>query len=268
MVMRRTLILIIIVILTISIWAQTEMEENTAQDTLNIETVVIDTLKEKIDPRLLLVEMNNFLDEKREIEDQLFLPHLIYKENFHLSSPFNLNVRIRKNGFSEIPFATGNLQTVQNNRNIFRTIYKRGNIFYNSYGYSLPVAITETYMGLGDKDMNNSWIWSSPLHLNRGTITLEIEAEDLLLDCLALRNSQHIRSAKPKVTFNQIDHTTYKVNIEGGDEPFWLVLNEGFNSPSSFCRRSLKADNKLFISQYMLSLSDRSSNNEITSLKA
>ena len=176
--MRRTLILIIIVILTISIWAQTEMEENTAQDTLNIETVVIDTLKEKIDPRLLLVEMNTFLDEKREIEDQLFLPHLIYKENFHLSSPFNLNVRIRKNGFSEIPFATGNLQTVQNNRNIFRTIYKRGNIFYNSYGYSLPVAITETYMGLGDKDMNNISV-----SLMKGSI-LGIPKLDMQLDYL------------------------------------------------------------------------------------
>ena len=153
--MKRTLILIAIVILTACIWAQMEMEENTAQDTLNIETVVIDTLKEKIDPKLLLVELNDFLQEKRETEDDFFLPHLIYKENFHLSSSFNLNMRIRKNGFSEIPFATGNLQTVQNNRNIFKTIYKRGNIFYSSYGYSLPVAITETYMGLGEIDMNN-----------------------------------------------------------------------------------------------------------------
>ncbi len=153
--MKRSLILITIFILTTCIWAQTEIEEITAEDTLNIETVVIDTLKEKIDPRLLLIELNDFLEEKREMEDYFFIPHLIYKENFHLNSPFNLNMRIKKNGYSEIPFATGNLQTVQNNRNIYSAMFKRGNIFYNSYGYSLPVAITETYMGLSDIDMNN-----------------------------------------------------------------------------------------------------------------
>lgn len=153
--MRRFIIIIAIVILTTYIWAQTELEEDAPQDTLNIEPAILDTLEKRIDLKLLLIEMNNFLDDKRKMEDDLFLPHLIYKENFHLSSPFDLNVRIKKNGFSEIPFATGNLQTVQNNRNIYNTIYKRGNIFYNSLEYSLPAAITETCMGLGDIDMNN-----------------------------------------------------------------------------------------------------------------
>ncbi len=153
--MRRFIIIMAIVILTTYIWAQAELEEDAPQDTLNIEPTILDTLEERIDPKLLLVEMNNFLDEKRKMEDDLFLPHLIYKENFHLSSPFDLNVRIKKNGFSEIPFATGNLQTVQNNRNFYNIIYKRGNIFYNSLEYSLPAAITETYMGLGDNNMNN-----------------------------------------------------------------------------------------------------------------
>ncbi len=155
MVMRRFIIIMAIVILTTYIWAQIELEEDAPQDTLNIEPAILDTLEGRIDPKLLLVEMKNFLDDKRKMEDDLFLPHLIYKENFHLSSPFDLNIRIKKNGFSEIPFATGNLQTVQNNRNIYNTDYKRGNIFYNSLEYSLPVAITETYMGLGDIDMNN-----------------------------------------------------------------------------------------------------------------
>ncbi len=153
--MRRFIIIFVFIVFTTCVWSQTELEENTSQDTLNIEQAIIDTLEEKIDPKLLLVEMENFLDEKRKIENDLFIPHPIYKENFHLSSPFNLNLRIMKNGFSEIPFATGNLQIVQNNRSIYKTIYKRGNIFYNSYAYSLPVALTEIYMGLGDYDMNN-----------------------------------------------------------------------------------------------------------------
>ena len=153
--MRKFIIILAIVVFSTYILAQTEMEENTAQDTVNTEIAILDTLEERIDPKLLLAELSNFLDDKREMENDLFLPHLIYKENFHLSSPFNLNIRITKNGFSEIPFATGNLQTVQNNQNIYNTIYKRGNIFYNSLEYSLPVAITETYMGLGDIDMNN-----------------------------------------------------------------------------------------------------------------
>ena len=153
--MRRFILISVIVILATCVWSQTGFEEIDSPDTLNIETVTIDTLEEKIDTKLLLVEMNNFLDEKRKSEEDLFLPHLIYQENFHLSSPFNLNMRIAKNGFSEIPFATGNLQTVQNYRSIYNTTYKRGNIFYNSWEYSLPVALTETYMGLGDNNMNN-----------------------------------------------------------------------------------------------------------------
>ena len=124
-------------------------------DSLNTQPSVIDSLKENIDPKLLLTEMNNFLDEKRKMEVEFFIPQLIYNENFHLSSPFNLNVHIKKNGFSEIPFSIGNLQIIQNNQNIYNTTFKRGNVFYNSFGYSLPVAITETYMGLGDIDMNN-----------------------------------------------------------------------------------------------------------------
>ncbi|MEA2095073.1 MAG: hypothetical protein U9P73_00070 [Candidatus Cloacimonadota bacterium] len=153
--MRKFLVTVAIAVFAACVWAQTEIEENAAQDTINIEQAVLDTLENRIDPKLLLIEMNNFLDEKRKMENEFFLPHLIYKENFHLSSPFNLNMRIIKNGFSEIQFATGNLQTVQNNRNIYNTIYKRGNIFYSSWEYSLPVALTETYMGLGDIDMNN-----------------------------------------------------------------------------------------------------------------
>jgi len=153
--MKRFLILIVIIILTICIWAQTEIEEDTAQDSIKIETVVIDTLDERIDPKQLLVEIIKFLNDKKQMDREFFLPYLIYKENFHISSPFNLNLRITKNGFSEIPFTTGNLQTVQNNQNIYKRIYKRGNIYYNSLEYSLPVAITETYMGLGDIDMNN-----------------------------------------------------------------------------------------------------------------
>lgn len=153
--MKKIIIISAIVVLATCVWAQTEIKENTIQDTLNIETVVIDTLEEKVDPKMLLVEMNNFLDEKKKIDDNIFIPHLIYKENFHLSSLLNLNMRINKNGFSEIPFATGNLQIVQNNQNIYSTHYKRGNLFYNSWRYSLPIALTETYMGLGDYDMNN-----------------------------------------------------------------------------------------------------------------
>jgi len=152
----RRLFLILATVFSLSfLSAQTELEETSQPDSLNNQTVLIDSLEKKVDPTILLDEMNNFLAEKRKNEDDLFIPHLIYKENFHLSSPFNLNKRITKNGFTEIPFATSNIQTVQNNRNIYNSEYKRGNIFYNSWDYSLPVAITETYMGLGDNDMNN-----------------------------------------------------------------------------------------------------------------
>jgi len=151
---RLFLILATIVSIT-SAWAQAELTENNPLDTLKAEIVILDTLEERVDPKILLVEMNDFLAGKRKNEDDLFIPHLIYQENFHLFSPINLDVRFKKNGFTEIPFTTSNIQTVQNNRDIFRAEYKRGNIFYNSWDYNLPVAITESYMGLGDNDMNN-----------------------------------------------------------------------------------------------------------------
>ncbi len=163
--MKNIVIALFIINLTTCIWAQTDFTENTDQDTnmvevtlpdsLNIEESLIDSLDEVIDPTILLTEMNRFLTKKRNLENNFSIPHLIYNENFHLSSPFELYVRIKKNGFSEIPFAISNLQILQNNQNIYNTVYKRGNISYNSFGYSLPVAITETYMGLGDIDMNN-----------------------------------------------------------------------------------------------------------------
>ena len=185
--MKSIGIILLIISFATCIWAQSDIVENTAQDSqpvqievidsLNIEAN-IDSLKENIDPRLLLIEMNNFLVDKREMEDDFFIPHLIYNENFHLSSPFDLNVCIKKNGFSEIPFALGDLQILQNNQNFYNSIYKRGNIFYNSLIYSFPVAITETYMGLGDIDMNNISV-----SLMKGGI-FGIPAFDMQLDFL------------------------------------------------------------------------------------
>ena len=58
--MKIFLITVAIAVFAPCVWAQTEIEENAAQDTINIETVVIDTLEERIDPKLLLIEMNKY----------------------------------------------------------------------------------------------------------------------------------------------------------------------------------------------------------------
>lgn len=161
--MKKLKILSVIFILTISLCAQTEenqtdnisLEATSNSDSLSNKIVIYDSLDEQTKYRNILTEMNTFIKYKSKVEKNLLLPYLIYKENFHLASPFGVNLNIRRNGFTEIPFSISDIQKIQNNRNIYNTIYKRDNILFDRYKYDLPVAITEVYMGLGDIDMNH-----------------------------------------------------------------------------------------------------------------
>lgn len=124
-------------------------------DSLNTENTIADTISSIAENIDIYNEMNQFLNVKRENENELVLSHLVYNENFHLSSPYNFDVYLKENRFSKIQFATSALQSIQNNRKIYEAKHIGENLTYNNYEYSLPVAITESYMGLGDNNMNN-----------------------------------------------------------------------------------------------------------------
>ncbi|MCF7858740.1 MAG: hypothetical protein K9N07_05375 [Candidatus Cloacimonetes bacterium] len=151
--MKKIIILLMLFIASFS-FAQIISDQDETNDEKQIERSKIDTLKQP-EQTLLLKKLELFLKTKENLENDFSLPHLVYSENFHLSSFFNPDVNIRKNGFTEIQSSTGSLQKIQNFRNIYKAVYKPGNIFYEPLNYSLPVALTETYMGLGDNDMNN-----------------------------------------------------------------------------------------------------------------
>ncbi|MCD4797056.1 MAG: hypothetical protein K8R49_07815 [Candidatus Cloacimonetes bacterium] len=121
-------------------------------DSLSAEAIidtagsVLETLKNQLD---------EYLKEKRQTHRNLFIPHLIYKENFHLKSPFDPAIQFTKNGFTIIPFEVSNTHILQNYKPFFNTRCVRDNIFFIEDDYDLPVAFSESYLGLGDFDMNH-----------------------------------------------------------------------------------------------------------------
>jgi len=157
--MKKIIGVAIIILLIIRLSAQnSEVDDQTEieiSDSLNTENTIVDTMNTSTENIDIYNKMDQFIKIKKHTEDELLLPYLIYNENFHLSTLFNFDVNIKENGFSKIPFATSTLQCIQNNRKIYNTKFKSGNLYYSNYAYSLPVAITESYMGLGDNDMNN-----------------------------------------------------------------------------------------------------------------
>ncbi len=122
------------------------------KDSLSAETIidtagsVLETLKNQLDEHL---------ENKRQMHQNLFIPHLIYSENFHLKSPFDPVFQFTKNGFMIIPFVVSNTHILQNYKPFFNTKCIRDNIFFTEDDYDLPVAFSESYLGLGDFDMNH-----------------------------------------------------------------------------------------------------------------
>ena len=121
-------------------------------DSLSVEAIidtagsVLETLKNQLD---------EYLEEKRQTHQKLFIPHLIYNENLHLKSPFDPVIQFTKNGFTIIPFEVSNTHILQNYKPFFNTRCVRDNISFTEDNYDLPVAFSESYLGLGDFDMNH-----------------------------------------------------------------------------------------------------------------
>ncbi|MCF7793146.1 MAG: hypothetical protein K9N09_08270 [Candidatus Cloacimonetes bacterium] len=119
-----------------------------------LEEVVQDT--SSIDMEKLVQDLESKIEQKRKIKNDLNLPFVFYKENFHFASPFEPNLQIRKNGFTEISFLVSKTHYFQNYDPLFLTSYKQGFLEFNSTNYDLPVSISEAYLGLGDIEMNHA----------------------------------------------------------------------------------------------------------------
>jgi hypothetical protein len=98
------------------------------------------------------------LEDTQNNKEKLQFPFILYNENFHLKTPFDPGLRFIKNGFTVIPFKVSNLHILQNFSPFFNTEYDRGFTIFSEGNYILPVAVTESFLCLGEGDMNHAFI--------------------------------------------------------------------------------------------------------------
>lgn len=182
------IILLTMIIVPITVWTQSEIAETEVQsdslstytsqqdslnliekspeDSLSFKFAQDDSLKvfEEIPDttvsalEILKKDVEAHIKQKNQMREDLFLPYLIHNENFHLKSSFDPDIRFIKNGFTIIPFEVSNTHILQNYKPFFNTEFKRDFIHFRQDDYELPVAITESFLGLGDVDMNHATV--------------------------------------------------------------------------------------------------------------
>ena len=102
--------------------------------------------------------LEQYLEDTQNNKEKLQFPFILYNENFHLKTPFDPALRFIKNGFTVIPFKVSNLHILQNYNPFFNTEYKRGFTIFSEGNFDLPVAVTESFLCLGEGDMNHAYI--------------------------------------------------------------------------------------------------------------
>ena len=112
----------------------------------------------KISLKDLKQSLDQYLEDTKNNKEKLQFPFILYNENFHLKTPFDPNLRFIKNGFTVIPFKISSLHILQNYNPFFNTEYKRGFIIFTESDYDLPVAVTESFLCLGEDDMNHAFV--------------------------------------------------------------------------------------------------------------
>ena len=102
--------------------------------------------------------LDQYLENTQSNKEKLQFPFILYNENFHLKTPFDPSLRFIKNGFTVIPFKLSNLHILQNFKPFFNTKYDRGFTIFSESNYDLPVAVTESFLCLGEGDMNHAFV--------------------------------------------------------------------------------------------------------------
>ncbi len=102
--------------------------------------------------------LDQYLEDTQNNKEKLHFPFILFNENFHLKTPFDPGLRFIKNGFTVIPFKVSNLHILQNYNPFFNTEYKRGFTRFSEGNYDLPVAVTESFLCLGEGDMNHAFV--------------------------------------------------------------------------------------------------------------
>ncbi|MBC8414951.1 MAG: hypothetical protein H8E11_00815 [Candidatus Cloacimonetes bacterium] len=112
----------------------------------------------RISLKELKQSLDQYLEDVKNNKEKLQFPFILYNENFHLKTPFDPGIRFIKNGFTVIPFKISNLHILQNYNPFFNTEYKRGFTIFTESDYDLPVAVSESFLCLGEGDMNYAFV--------------------------------------------------------------------------------------------------------------
>jgi len=128
-------------------------DEDTLVDSLLADE---DTLVDSLDIVEIYENLQKHLIEKKKMQEDFKLPMIVEKENFHYKTPFEPNLYFSKNGFTYLPFLVSNIHVIQNFALLNNAVYDQGFIDFSLSDYSLPVAATEAFLGLGDINMNHA----------------------------------------------------------------------------------------------------------------
>lgn len=115
-----------------------------------------DEVVEKIDLGQLATDLQKHIEQKQIGREKQHLPFVFYRENFHFSSPFDPNFITRKNGFSILQHYISNIHIFQNYYPLYNSRFSQGFLDLKKDNYNLPVAVTESFLGLGDENMNQA----------------------------------------------------------------------------------------------------------------
>ncbi len=148
-------------------------------DSLNISRKEEITDSTGIDTAQLKKDVRETILQKKRARKKLNLPFLDYREYFHIKSPFEEQLLFRKNNFTFIPFKISSIHEFQNYAPYYQIQYLTDQIIFEQKDYELPVSLTDSYLALGDHDMNH--VFAS---FQKGKI-LNIENLNLKFDVLS-----------------------------------------------------------------------------------
>ncbi len=118
--------------------------ETVQKDTLDFD---LGEIRNQIDS--LIYEEVYYRDHNR------LLPYFLYSENFHYKTYPNPNLYITKNGFSLVPYLVRSSHIFQNLNPLYQADFRRNHLNFTQEKYELPVFLTNSFLGLGDENMNH-----------------------------------------------------------------------------------------------------------------
>jgi len=128
-------------------------------DSLEVEGLSSEVVEETVSIEELEHKLLNFITERKNSRKYLNLPFLHHSENFHYSALFDPIIIFQKIGFSLIPYKVKNYHVFQNFQSLLLTDQEKGTISFYQENYDLPIPLTESFLALGDNNMNHAGIW-------------------------------------------------------------------------------------------------------------